>query len=345
MGLHRDGTVLGLSPLRAEERRRMWWQLQYMDLSVSRYVGALSTTIFANWDAHAPGNIEDADIGPDTKTMPPERTGLTEISPCLWCYHVLKINRSLKQPHSGGKSMAWALSPSVPLAEKDAMIDKIESDLRARYLQYCEPLNPLHVHVQLGIYQYLLAGRRVMRQPALVNAKISEMSRSKRDDFLAVCTKSLEYGNMAQTTETLNGFLWHNRGFFPWVARKSQYPHRCYSSNELCSRVCDSRVLSPLRRRQCYGPVDSHTFDLLGISGVEHRNSSAGHHICCAYHCSVVEEARGTHQDAACDRHGSSTIMDPQAVRQFRTFTTQCVFRGCQWTSLPGRKRFPWRRL
>lgn len=33
MGLHRDGTTLGLSPLRSEERRRIWWQVSsYHDI-------------------------------------------------------------------------------------------------------------------------------------------------------------------------------------------------------------------------------------------------------------------------------------------------------------------------
>lgn len=38
MGLHRDGRALGLPPVQAEERRRVWWQLQYLEIAVAQLV-------------------------------------------------------------------------------------------------------------------------------------------------------------------------------------------------------------------------------------------------------------------------------------------------------------------
>lgn len=105
-------------------------------------------------------------------------------------------------------------SPSVPLVEKEAKLDAIEKDFGEGFLQYCDPLNPLHVYIQIGIRQFILAARRNIRQPALVNAKISEMSQRERDDFLSLCTKSLEYYILSQTTESLEGFQWYNEGYF-----------------------------------------------------------------------------------------------------------------------------------
>ncbi|KAF4977232.1 hypothetical protein FZEAL_6215 [Fusarium zealandicum] len=218
MGLHRDGQRLGLSPLRTEERRRMWWQLQYMELTVARFVGSMTLTLFADWDSRMPSNLEDEDLSLDTTALPPERTKLTSISQCLWCYNVLNANRTLQRANNGEKNLAWVLSPTVSLADKDAVLDKVESMLRSKFLQYCEPLDPLHMNLQLGICQYILAGRRLMRQPALADAKISAMSRESRDDLLGICTKGLEYSNMAQTSDALKPFLWHSRLYFPWVA-------------------------------------------------------------------------------------------------------------------------------
>lgn len=33
-GLHRDGSILGLSPYETERRRRVWWQLQHLDIAL-----------------------------------------------------------------------------------------------------------------------------------------------------------------------------------------------------------------------------------------------------------------------------------------------------------------------
>ena len=32
LGIHRDGELLGLGAVETEERRRLWWQIQHIDL-------------------------------------------------------------------------------------------------------------------------------------------------------------------------------------------------------------------------------------------------------------------------------------------------------------------------
>jgi hypothetical protein len=125
MGLHHDGSMFGLSAVRSEERRRIWWQLQFMELAIARLVGTLSLTIFANWDTKIPSNLDDGDFCPDPEVMPGERKGITSISPCLWRYSILQMRReSLGKNRFEG--MAWMFSPHLSLAEKDVQIDDIE---------------------------------------------------------------------------------------------------------------------------------------------------------------------------------------------------------------------------
>ena len=112
------------------------------------------------------------------------------------------------------------LSPGVPLIEKDVMLDTCEKALGEQFLQHCEPLNPLHVYIQIGVRSFMIAARRLVRQPALINAKISEMSAREREDFLGTCTKSLEYYILSEKTESLRGFQWHNENNFQWAACK-----------------------------------------------------------------------------------------------------------------------------
>ena len=220
MGLHRDGHLLGLGPLRTEERRRVWWQLQYLELTISAVVGSMSLTIFADWDTALPANLEDDDFQLDLETMPPERKGLTSMSHCLWRYRILYMQRQSRPTSGPVLDIAWLLSPHVPTAEKDAQIDITEKTLANLFLQHCELLNPLHIYIQVGIRQLVLAARRTARQPALVNAKISEMSMAERDDFLDICIKGLEYYMISQTTESLEGFKWHNENYFQWPSCK-----------------------------------------------------------------------------------------------------------------------------
>ncbi|KAH8899095.1 hypothetical protein GQ53DRAFT_802469 [Thozetella sp. PMI_491] len=218
MGLQRDGDLLGLSVLRSEERRRIWWYLQYMEIATARLVGTVAMNLYGSWDTKPPANLEDSDLYPGIKALPVERGGLTGMSYCLWRSRILQTQRERRRSGEEREGLAWILSPHVTLADKDARIDIIEKILGERFLQHCELLNPLHTYIHIGIREFLLACRRTVRQPALINAKISEMSRSQRDDLLGICTKVLEYYVLSQTTESLQGFQWHNETNFDWVA-------------------------------------------------------------------------------------------------------------------------------
>ena len=229
IGLHRDGDMFELSVLRSEERRRIWWQLQYMEIAIARLVGSLSMTLYAGWDTKPPANLEDDDLRrPNLRSLPAERSGLTSMSHCLWRYSILHMQReNMRQPGGVPESLSWLLSPQVSLSEKDAKIDVIESALGSKFLQHCELLNPLHVYIQIGVRQFLLATRRTARQPRLVSAKILEMTQQERDDFLNICTKGLDYYLMSQTTESLKGFQWHNDNYFQWPSCKWYSPTSC----------------------------------------------------------------------------------------------------------------------
>ena len=40
IGLHRDGDELGITVLRSEEGRRIWWQLQHMEIDMGLLIGS-----------------------------------------------------------------------------------------------------------------------------------------------------------------------------------------------------------------------------------------------------------------------------------------------------------------
>ncbi|KAF4993563.1 hypothetical protein FGRMN_6422 [Fusarium graminum] len=96
LGFHRDGTVLGLSPVETEERRRLWWQLQHVDLVLSLKNGVTPLSFSAAWDVKLPLNIEDSDIDPTSQIAPKERTGLTSFSFTLFNYWSIEKQRGFR---------------------------------------------------------------------------------------------------------------------------------------------------------------------------------------------------------------------------------------------------------
>lgn len=69
MGLHRDGTHFGLSPLETDLRRRLWWHVCMLDLRTSEDHGFEPSLFEHNYDTKLPLNVEDDDF-PEDKNEP-----------------------------------------------------------------------------------------------------------------------------------------------------------------------------------------------------------------------------------------------------------------------------------
>ncbi|KAK2472753.1 hypothetical protein H9L39_14928 [Fusarium oxysporum f. sp. albedinis] len=133
LGMHRDGTVLGLSPIETEDRRRLWWQLQHLDLILSLKNNVTPLSFGAGWDVRLPLNIEDDDLDPSSRTPPKDRTGLTSFSYTLFTYWIMEKQRGFRltqasQATAGDKSLLGCLA--------DSMIDDLEAGLNENFLQF-----------------------------------------------------------------------------------------------------------------------------------------------------------------------------------------------------------------
>ncbi|MCJ1285456.1 hypothetical protein MMC26_004796 [Xylographa opegraphella] len=209
LGLHRDGDLLGLSPMVAEERRRTWWQMQQVEVLIALVVGCGPMSVNANWDTKMPSNLEDSDITPTLATLPPNRPGLTGMSQVLhryWVgYHIRDTAR---------KGTAWFTSTNVSMIEKNDLMELLRKELVDKFLQHCEPVNPMHLYIQIGVQSFLLAAQRHARQPLMANIRISDMSLADRNEFLKNCMKTMDYYILVQTTPAIARFRWHYEFYF-----------------------------------------------------------------------------------------------------------------------------------
>ncbi|KAM0168426.1 hypothetical protein ACHAPF_011007 [Botrytis cinerea] len=81
LGLHRDGSHFpNLTPYEVETRRRVWWTVCLLDLRASEDQGTELSTTGNSVDTKFPLNINDVDLNPHTKNMPPARLGVTDMT-------------------------------------------------------------------------------------------------------------------------------------------------------------------------------------------------------------------------------------------------------------------------
>ncbi|KAF5535890.1 hypothetical protein FMEXI_10622 [Fusarium mexicanum] len=86
IGLHRDGSKLGLSPFESEMRRRIWWYFQERDGRGAEDYGLQNPSTAATVHSVAlPRNLHDSDISPGMKELPPSRLDWTRMTLQLCC--------------------------------------------------------------------------------------------------------------------------------------------------------------------------------------------------------------------------------------------------------------------
>ncbi|KAF5678167.1 hypothetical protein FDENT_9050 [Fusarium denticulatum] len=147
LGLHKDGTKLGLPPFESELRRRLWWHIITRDSRSGEDFGLEDPNdLVLTSDVKLPSNINDADIFPEMEKVPVERTEWTGMTFSLVNVDLAKAMESLK-----------AGNPSTSTLRKEGR-DKILRDVHTRVktrLEKCKPITP-HQRLTVHCANYLL---------------------------------------------------------------------------------------------------------------------------------------------------------------------------------------------
>ncbi|RSM18671.1 hypothetical protein CDV31_002391 [Fusarium ambrosium] len=135
MGLHRDGRKLGLSPFKAEIRRRLWWHFLERDGRGGEDYG-LQNPSGPNplYSVDQPRNLHDSDLSPEMKELPESRPGWTRMTLSL-------VNIQIARAWGRLFQMGWS-TEVTPGEDVRAEVVK-EASIRAHeILQGCNPLIP-----------------------------------------------------------------------------------------------------------------------------------------------------------------------------------------------------------
>lgn len=214
IGLHRDGTILKLTPYETERRRRIWWQLQQLDLGLGVFSGSVSLSSISDWDTKPPLNIEDDDISPASTKFPKERDGILGISYSVWMYWLFQTQRTFRRPDGTRLGFNWVADPSMSMAEKLAIVDRLEAGLNER-LKFCDPIRAEDMLLQTAGRGMMTGFRRLILHIPVVSGQ-----EDSRRELLDISVRCLEYHVLLHGTRILKPFRWRMTNFFPWSSRK-----------------------------------------------------------------------------------------------------------------------------
>ncbi|KAL6922336.1 hypothetical protein FSST1_006362 [Fusarium sambucinum] len=237
IGLHRDGTKLGLSPFESEIRRRVWWHLLERDGRGAEDYGLQYAGSSHMYSVELPRNLHDSDIFPDMKELPPSRPDFTRMTlPLCNC----QASRAWAQLFQMSCSPEGLPSEEVRRQVIQETMDKVEG-----ILQSCNPIIP-EQRMQLRI------SRLILRKVDIVSRRQWQTLRQP-DDNECLATEA-DVSEAVDLLELAND-MWRDEDMvaYRWIARAfPQYHMMLYILRHLCIKPG-----GPLASR-AFAAVDMH---------------------------------------------------------------------------------------
>ena len=218
IGLHRDGSEVGLSPFETEIRRRVWSMLVNVDAQTAHLCGARTSWSPPISDNKALLNVNDGDLDPNMSTLPDEHHGPTEMIFVKFRVEISRFFRSMRAfeiQHVDNK-------PNLNHTEAQiAHTNTFETFLHENYGRYCDPQIPLHRFLLMMTEGTILIARMMAYHPRhhrqlIPSSCYSGIPLSIRDPLFTTSCQLIESYSQAMHTESIQKFLWYFNVHFQW---------------------------------------------------------------------------------------------------------------------------------
>ncbi|OGM39670.1 fungal specific transcription factor domain protein [Aspergillus bombycis] len=216
MGLHRDGSELGLSIFETEMRRRLWRQLSILDVTTAQSSGIASQFPYFSVDVLPPSNINDSELDPRMADMPRENHGATEM---MFVLARTEFGEWMKRwSKAGGDShggRGFLASPALSYEAKDQAIEELNRAFETKFLLYCDKSIPLH-YMSARLMQNVVCQMRFSAHHPRQYGEKDHISLAERDFVFSTCVQIMEGFEDCQSNEIIQRYLWHVDNHIPW---------------------------------------------------------------------------------------------------------------------------------
>ncbi|KAL4886412.1 fungal-specific transcription factor domain-containing protein [Aspergillus karnatakaensis] len=224
LGLHRDGTKLGLGSFQIEMRRRLWWYIYLLDVQSCEHQPSSSQIYEGTYDTALPLNINDSDISPEMTGSTAENTGYTEMT-------FLLIRCEINTRHRRMSQAGFNLDSGQPALEHtiEALIE-INTVVEDKYLRYCNLNDPIQ-WVAATVTRLALARSWLVAHFSLLENKAMDVTiwKEHREALFLTAIEVVEFSYLLENSEQTAHWAWMFEMYRQWYAL-------AFVLSELCVR-------------------------------------------------------------------------------------------------------------
>ena len=212
LGLQRDGTHFEhLTPFEIEMRRKVWWAVCMLDIRASEDQGTELSIASGSFDTKIPLNINDEDIDPETKQMPTERDGVTDMSFARIWFGIGEITRQM-MAHSAKDGLAG-------LEDQSRLLSEIYQKFEEGYCQYTPESGNIAYWVGVTIARLVMAKMTlIIFLPVLFSSPSEHFSDDVRTKLLISAIEVAEYNHALNAEQACKQWRWVFQTYTHWHA-------------------------------------------------------------------------------------------------------------------------------
>lgn len=212
MGIHNEAWNTKEAPLEAEMRRRLWWSIVIFDQRISELSDAKATMLTPTWDCSTPLNVNDFDLRQEMKAAPPSHDRPSEALFVVVRSEISDIVRHSAVHLDFSNPALKAIARGLP----EGGLAAVERMLEEKYLQFCNPDNPLH-YMTTWLTRGMLAKMRLLGH-YLEHSSRDLQTEEQRDQAISHAMDILVCDTKLVSSPLTKGFQWLAHYYFPLPA-------------------------------------------------------------------------------------------------------------------------------
>lgn len=219
MDIHSESALAKCTALEAELRRRLWWSLVLFDTRISEMSDHKTATLAPTWDCKIPLNVNDSDLRPEMKGPPVVQGKSTD---ALFAVVRSELGDFVRHTMFHLDFTSPALKPIFKTAQHGlipevAELDTLEQRIEDKYLEFCDPENPLHFMTIWWTRAYL-AKCRLLEHHSRYSSSAVHQTEVQRDAAISHALRMLECDTRLRSSPLTKRFLWLVHLHFPFPA-------------------------------------------------------------------------------------------------------------------------------
>ncbi|RMZ84547.1 hypothetical protein DV737_g1137, partial [Chaetothyriales sp. CBS 132003] len=194
-----------------EMRRKVWWGIYMLDLRASEDQGTDLAITRGSFDTKIPLNINDEDLTPESKQMPTERLGVTDIS---FTRIFARITDTMAQMMTQS-----ARDGIAGLKDQSRLLNEIYKGFEEEYFQYTEESGSIAYWVAATIARITMAKMTlIVALPVMFSSSSEDISDELRTKLLISSIEVAEYNHVLNAEQACRHWRWVYQAYSHWEA-------------------------------------------------------------------------------------------------------------------------------